>query len=97
MNDVSLCCSAFVTTLCTSVNIVSSFLKEILTVPCLFSSFGLVILLMTAVVGFGDEGNNFSPKSALEKDDFPALNAPNKAIVIFLCVSFSFCVFKELT
>ncbi len=36
---------------------------------------------MTAVVDYGDTGKIFSPNSALEKEDFPALKAPNKAIV----------------
>lgn len=36
---------------------------------------------MAAVVGFGETGKTFSPINALEKDDFPALNAPNSATV----------------
>ena len=40
-----------------------------------------LILFIAAVIGLGDTGRIFAPISALAKDDFPALNAPNKAMV----------------
>src|SRR5699024_4183858 len=63
-----------------SVSVASS-LQVMTTVPCFCSDVTGDIGLITAVVGLGETGNIFSPNKALEKEDFPALNAPNNAIV----------------
>ncbi|MNY17753.1 hypothetical protein D3C86_1510930 [compost metagenome] len=44
-----------------------------------------MILLIAAVVGFGDTGSTRSPINALANEDLPALNAPNSAIVNVRC------------
>src|SRR5690625_7754710 len=80
-----------------SLIIVCSLLKAILAVPCGYSCVGAVIRLITAVVGFGDTGNICSPKSALAKEDFPALKAPNSAIVNVRLLNLYFCFCKSLT
>src|SRR2546428_9339637 len=44
-----------------------------------------MILLIAAVVGFGETGSTLSPINALAKEDLPALKAPNRAIVNVRC------------
>src|SRR5690606_17920590 len=68
----------------------SSVLYVMTTVPCPNVSVVGRIRLMTAVVGFGETGKIFSPKSAFEKDDLPALNAPKSATVRERCSIFAF-------
>ena len=49
--------------------------------PCGCSVSTGIILLIAAVVGFGETGKRRSPINALAKEDLPALKAPKRATV----------------
>src|SRR5699024_4233221 len=70
-------------------SVVSSFILTT-TVPCLFCSETGCMRLIAAVVGLGADGRTCSPINALARDDFPALNAPNRAIVYDRLFSLSY-------
>lgn len=58
----------------------SSVLNTTSAVLLMLSLVGFVILLIVAVVGVGEDGNTFSPTSALANDDFPELKPPKEQV-----------------